>query len=170
MKRNGIIDNATLVSGMILGASAMYILDPQQGRRRRALARDRAVHGAHLLGRWINCHARDLANRAIGQIAEWRSDMRDRARSIDDDTLISRVRAQLGHVVGHPGSLEISAQDGIVTIRGPVLDHEVHKIRERISQTRGVRECRIELDAQESSGRVPGLQGGSRSQWRERAS
>lgn len=170
MKRNRLIDNATLVSGMILGATAMYIFDPQQGRRRRALARDRAVRGAHLLGRWMSCRARDLGNHAIGRAAEWRSEMRDRTRRLDDDTLVRRVRAQLGHVVAHPGSLAITAQDGMVTIAGPVLADETDRIRERISKTRGVRECRLEVDAHESPGSVPGLQGVSRSQQRGRAS
>lgn len=169
MKRNGLIDNATLVSGMILGATAMYILDPQQGRRRRALARDKAVRGANLLGRWMNQQARDMGNRAIGHVAEWRSNLRDNTRQIDDETLVSRVRAQLGHVVAHPGSLEIRASDGVVTIGGPVLSHEVQKIRDRLSKTRGVRECRLEVDEHESRGSVPGLQGVSRSE-RERAS
>ena len=170
MKRNGLIDNATLVSGMILGASAMCIFDSQQGRRRRALARDKAVHAAHLLGRWMNRQARDMGNRAIGSVAEWRSSLRDRTRQLDDDTLVSRVRAQLGHVVAHPGSLEIRVEDGVVTIGGPVLSHEIHKIRDRISKTRGVRECHLEVDEHESRGNVRGLQGVSRSERRERAS
>lgn len=168
MKRNGLIDNATMVSGMILGATAMYIFDPQQGRRRRAQARDKVAHGAHLLGRWLNRQARDMGNRAIGRVAELRSNLWDNARDIDDDTLISRVRAQLGHVVAHPGSLQIRAREGVVTIGGPVLSHEVHKIRDRISKTRGVRECRLEVDEHESRGNIPGLQGVSRSE-RERA-
>jgi hypothetical protein len=170
VKRNGIVDNATLVSGMILGATAMYILDPQQGRRRRALARDKAVRGAHLLGRWLNRQARDLGNRAIGNVAEWRSSVRDSGRDIEDDRLVSRVRAQLGHVVAHPGSLQIHASNGVVTIGGPVLSHEIEKVRERISKTRGVRECRLDVDAHESRGSVPGLQGVSRSERRESAS
>ncbi len=169
MKRNRIIDNATMVSGMILGATAMYILDPQQGSRRRALARDKAIRGGYLLGRWLNRQARDLGNRAIGRVAEWRSSLRDQSRTLDNDTLVRRVRAQLGHVVAHPDSLEISAHEGAVTIGGPVLRHEVEKIRNRISRIRGVRHCRLEVDAHGSGGSVPGLQGASRSKRRKPA-
>lgn len=118
----------------------------------------------------MNRQARNLGNRAIGQVAEWRSSIRDNSRTLDDETLVSRVRAQLGHVVTHPGSLAIRADHGVVTIGGPVLDHEIHKIRDRISKTRGVRECRLEVDSPQSRGSVPGLQGGSRSERPERAS
>jgi hypothetical protein len=49
-----------------IGAGAMYLLDPNSGRRRRALVRDKAVH----LSRKVQCAAdavgKDLANRIEG--------------------------------------------------------------------------------------------------------
>jgi hypothetical protein len=47
-----------------LGALAMYLLDPQQGRRRRALLQDRLTHARTVL--------RKLSNRAHGVAAEAR--------------------------------------------------------------------------------------------------
>ena len=38
-----------LLFGSALGALAMYFLDPQQGRRRRARTRDKAVHAGRVL-------------------------------------------------------------------------------------------------------------------------
>src|SRR5262249_11728839 len=93
------IDHAvTLVSGMIVGATAMYILDESRGAKRPAYARDKLIRAGHLLGRTIRKRSRDLMHRFSGAAAEIRSSIRDRGTPIPDDILISRVRARLGHV------------------------------------------------------------------------
>ncbi len=66
---------AALLGGIGIGAAAMYVLDPQGGRRRRALARDKAVSFANKTGRVVGARSRDLANRAKGMAA--RSKMTD---------------------------------------------------------------------------------------------
>ena len=63
---------ATL-AGLGLGAAAMYVFDPVSGRRRRALARDKAVSAAHDAAHAVQSTARDLRNRAQGVGAETRS-------------------------------------------------------------------------------------------------
>ena len=64
---------AALLGGIGLGAAVMYVLDPQGGRRRRALARDKAVSLAHNTSQVVSARSRDLANRAKGIAAEARS-------------------------------------------------------------------------------------------------
>jgi len=141
------IDHAvTLVSGMIIGATAMYILDENRGAKRRAYARDKLNRAGHLLGRTIRKRSRDLMHRFSGAVAEIRSSIRDRGTPIPDDILISRVRAQLGHVVSDPGRLEIASNGGYVVIRGPVMAGEPEKIRKRVGKTRGVKDCRLEVE------------------------
>jgi hypothetical protein len=39
-----------LLTGVVLGAGAMYLVDPDRGARRRSLLRDRGVHSGHKLG------------------------------------------------------------------------------------------------------------------------
>jgi hypothetical protein len=56
----------SLLAGMGLGAGLMYLFDPQQGRRRRALARDKAVSLAHQAQDAAEAVAKDLRNRAQG--------------------------------------------------------------------------------------------------------
>jgi hypothetical protein len=68
---------AALLGGIGLGAAVMYVLDPQGGRRRRALARDKAVAFANEASRVVGARSRDLANRAKGVAAEARSKMAD---------------------------------------------------------------------------------------------
>ena len=41
---------AALLGGIGIGAALMYLLDPDRGRRRRALVRDKAVHFARVSG------------------------------------------------------------------------------------------------------------------------
>lgn len=55
------------------GALTMYYLDPQQGRRRRALVRDQLVHARTVARREGQGRASDLMNRAEGVVAETRS-------------------------------------------------------------------------------------------------
>jgi hypothetical protein len=68
---------AALLGGIGLGAAVMYVLDPQGGRRRRALARDKAVSFAKTTSRVVGARSRDLANRAKGVASEARSKMAD---------------------------------------------------------------------------------------------
>jgi hypothetical protein len=160
--RERVDHSLTLLSGIALGAGLMYIFDERSGGRRRALMRDKVIHFANDWSWRGRQRIRDLSNRAVGSIAELRSGMRDRMAEIPDYVLHDRVRAQLGHVVSHPGSLEIEARDGAVNVRGPVLSGEEEKIRHRLSGTRGVREFHVEVTTHADAGSIPGLQGRAR--------
>lgn len=78
-------ETASLVAGAFaagagLGVAIMYILDPDWGRRRRALIRDQMVHAAHELGDLRDDsrgRAKDLRNRVAGTVAEARGAIAD---------------------------------------------------------------------------------------------
>jgi hypothetical protein len=53
-------------AGFVLGALTMFILDPDQGRRRRALARDKMVRYGNDISDFVAGTAKDLSNRAYG--------------------------------------------------------------------------------------------------------
>jgi hypothetical protein len=55
-----------------LGALTMYLLDPEQGRRRRALLRDQLTHARRVIRERSAGTARDLSNRAYGVAIEAR--------------------------------------------------------------------------------------------------
>ena len=59
-----------LLTGVTLGAGLMYLFDPERGRRRRALLRDKAVSLSSQTGDALGRTARDLSNRATGVAAE----------------------------------------------------------------------------------------------------
>ena len=144
--RDRLEHSVTLLSGMAIGAGLMYVLDPNRGRARRAQASQRLIHFGRVLGRQTGRQGRNLAHQAYGSLAELVAQLRDRARTIPDDVLIERVRAQLGHVISHPGLLDIGASQGRVIVSGPVLEHEVERIRDRVHKTRGVLECQLRLE------------------------
>ncbi len=62
-------------AGAAFGGAVMYALDPQMGRRRRALARDQVVHLGHQAGDLADDargRGMDLRNRAQGAMVEAR--------------------------------------------------------------------------------------------------
>jgi hypothetical protein len=66
-------DMCMLLVGMALGAGLMYIFDPQGGRRRQALIRDKAYSWANDAQELAEKKARHLGNKAQGMMAEARS-------------------------------------------------------------------------------------------------
>jgi hypothetical protein len=139
------------------GAAVMYFLDPDRGRRRRALVRDQVVHAAHRTQDAVDATSRDVANRARGVVADLRG--RWRAGEVTDDVLGERVRARVGAVVGHASSIEVAVSDGRVTLSGPVLEDEAPRLLRRVRNVRGVREVEDRLTVHAEPGNVPGLQG-----------
>ena len=62
----------TAVSAFGLGALVMYMMDPQQGRRRRALARDQLTSAQRQISETATATYQDLRNRAYGVYAQAR--------------------------------------------------------------------------------------------------
>lgn len=153
-------DVVTLVAAIGLGAAAMYFLDPDRGRRRRNLLGQKLVHRTHVAADFSGTLTRDLGNRAQGAMAvatrPWRDD------DVDDAVLVERVRTALGRAVSHPGSIEVAALDGRVTLSGPVLADEADDVLAAIRRVRGVEQVEDALDRHATADNVPGLQGNGR--------
>jgi uncharacterized membrane protein len=146
------------IGSFILGAGAMYLLDPDRGARRRSLVRDQLVHAANKFGDGMAATARDTRNRAVGAAVGLRS--RFQGDEADDAVLHERVRSAIGRVVSHPGAVTVTAYDGRVTLTGHVLADEVDELIRRVERVRGVREVRSELEIHRGSSGMPDLQGG----------
>lgn len=148
----------SLLGVLGLGAGLMYFLDPQYGTRRRALVRDQAVSLVHRSDEFIEKAARDVRNRARGLVAETTGRFSDR-KGVHDWVLEERVRASIGRLSRHPGSIEVSASEGHVTLSGPILREEVDRVVSGAHRTRGVKEVTNHLQVHESAQDHPGLQG-----------
>lgn len=145
------------VSAGLIGAGLMYYLDPDRGRRRRSLVGDQVVHAGHRILGTVDKTERDIRNRVRGAFASLRALVG--ATMPEDRVLAERVRARIGRAVSHPGSIEVTARKGLVTLSGPVLEREVEQLIRRVRSAYGVKEIENRLEEYEAPGRIPGLQG-----------
>src|SRR4051812_40478244 len=94
-----------LLAAAGLGAALMFLFDPQQGRRRVSLMRDRWTRLARRGRDTADAGWRDLSNRAVGMVARMRGAWHP--ETPDDDVLTERVRAELGRCVSHPHAVQV---------------------------------------------------------------
>lgn len=147
-------------TGVGVGSALSYLMDPQSGRRRRALARDKAVHAAHTQRDVVDKGVRDLQHRAGGLVQRARQALE--RGPVPDEVLVERVRARIGRVVTHPGAIEVTAEDGHLTLSGPILAREVDDLLRTTERVRGVESVENRLEPHETADGVPGLQGPGR--------
>jgi hypothetical protein len=147
-----------LIGGIGLGAVLMYMLDPDRGRRRRALVRDQLEHAANVVPDAVDATVRDLSNRTRGLVAEL-SSMFD-SEDASDEVLTERVRSKMGRAVSHPHAIAVTANQGRITLRGPVLADEIKGLLSCVSSVKGVRDVENQLEVHAQADGVPSLQGG----------
>jgi gas vesicle protein len=146
-----------LLIGASVGMAVAFMFDPNQGRRRRALAADQMRRARRKTRDALDATARDISNRTTGIVAATRG--RWATEEVGDATLVDRVRAKLGRVCSHPRAIDVEAANGVVTLRGAVLTHELDHVLAAAESVRGVQSVRNELESHESPENVPPLQG-----------
>jgi hypothetical protein len=75
-----------MVLGALIGAGVMYVLDPDQGRRRRALIRDQVVSKSNKAGDELEAKAGHMRNKAQGVVAEARGAIEDQKERITEES------------------------------------------------------------------------------------
>jgi hypothetical protein len=148
----------SLVGGAGLGAGLMYFLDPDRGRRRRALMRDKGVRWSRKTRDFAGSTSRDVRNRAKGMGAAVKSWVQPDL-SVPDHVLAERIRSKIGMFSRHPSAIDVHVTDGVVTISGPVLDDEIDSICHAITRISGVKQFFNRLEPHQSPDEVPALQG-----------
>lgn len=148
---------AGLTAGVLIGAGLAYLLDPQRGRTRRAMMRDRAFSAARQSRRRAERHGRRIRDQAQGAAAEARRAFTP--DDADDLTINERVRAALGRVVTHVHAVQTDVYGGVLTLCGPILAHEVPEVMRTVVNVRGVRDVINELEPHPTAEGVPALQG-----------
>lgn len=133
-----------VAGGVGIGMSLMYVLDPERGRRRRAMLRDRTTHALRTTRVTLGKKAQYMSNRLRGLAAEAQTALRREA--VSDEVLEQRVRAQLGRAVSKPCDVEVLATEGCVTLRGVARAVEVERLLRRVSRVRGVRSVESQLN------------------------
>jgi hypothetical protein len=140
----------------------MYYYDPEKGRRRRALVRDKAVKASSNVRQFVDDGTRDLKNRGSAITGRVKSLITRRKGT--DDVLVARVRSHMGRHVAHPGAIDVSAADGQVTLNGSILAHEHDGLIEAVGRVPGVTDVVDQIGVYETAEGISELQGGRGSQ------
>lgn len=145
------------VIGASLGALAMYFLDPQRGHARRMLAQDKIYSLSRKTKRRVGQIAQNIRNRTFGAVKDLQSHLK--TIETDDSTLELRVRSSIGRKVSHTRAIRVSAQNGIITLAGPILKHELRQLISCVENVPGVKSVKDELSKYDKPGDVSSLQG-----------
>lgn len=124
-----------------LGAALEYFLDPDRGRRRRAMAQDRTAALARRCARQASQLARYAASTAVGwkERAEYAGIKP--APPANDEMLTQRVESEVFRDPSVPkGQLNINSEHGLVVLRGQV-DSEgmIREIEDKVRKVPGVK-------------------------------
>ncbi|MDB4958599.1 MAG: hypothetical protein JWO36_6168 [Myxococcales bacterium] len=145
-----------MLGSLGLGAALMYVFDPRSGRRRRSVLGDQITHAFKVESRLMGKARRDLEHRAQGIVHEISEPT---SQDVPAEVLIERVRATIGHVVSHPRAIEVEANNGVVVLRGPILEGEAPQLLAFVERVPGVREVVDQLERHATADSVPSLQG-----------
>lgn len=152
-----------LIEGAAVGAIAMYMLDPDRGRRRRAITRDKVQRLANDTAHLANQAARDARHRLHGVNARLQHRLgQGREHDVDELRLIERVRAALGRCVSHPHAIQVGAHGTTIVLSGPILRAEVRELLATVRAVQGVSEVENHLDVHAADDGLPSLQGEGR--------
>ena len=130
-----------LALGALLGAAVAYLFDPQSGRGRRAMLRDRSSALMRQGGRETAQAGRAVASEAYG-VAQKVQHAKDGPTEYDDATLAQKVQSEVFRDPDVPkGQINVNAEDGIVVLRGEVERPElIEELVEKTRKVQGVRE------------------------------
>ena len=129
------------IAGLAAGTGAVvaYLFDPDRGRARRAVARDRVAavvrrgvrHTEHAR-RNVSAHAHGIAQRV--------SHVRETTPILDDAALGDKVRSELFRDEAIPkGQININVEHGVVILRGQLeTPEEIAEIEARVRRIGGV--------------------------------
>lgn len=131
----------------LTGAGAAYFFDPETGKRRRHVARDRSLRALRRLQRGavkkvklVGGHARGLA--AIGRRTVIRPTV-----AADDKTVAQRIRSDaLRDLELSTKDIDVRVEDGFATLRGSVASiDEADRLVARVRKVRGVKDVSAEV-------------------------
>jgi hypothetical protein len=88
----------------------MYTSDADRGKRRSALARDRATEQWHAFTVLLDKAPRDVANRAQGAGCAFGNLLAN--HRADSPVLVQRVRSRVGRAVSHPHAIGVDIDNG----------------------------------------------------------
>jgi BON domain len=138
-------------TAFLAGAGAAYFFDPETGKRRRHVARDRSLKALRHLQRGgvkkvklVGGHARGIA--AIGRRAVSRN-----AVAVDDETVAQRIRSDaLRDLRLSTKDIDVRVEDGFATLRGSIATiDDADRLVSRVRKVPGVKDVSAEVRVEE---------------------
>jgi osmotically-inducible protein OsmY len=129
----------TVVCAAGVGAALMFLFDPDNGRRRRALLKDKSARYARKAQEAEDALVRQTLHHVRGALATIRGRVTP-PEPVDDTVLTERVRAALGHVMPDAHAIDVKVRDGCVILKGPVTQDEMGEIVACAGRVRGVQQ------------------------------
>jgi osmotically-inducible protein OsmY len=125
-----------------LGAALTYFFDPEQGRRRRAMTRDRAAGFFRRRVRETGRLGRSASAQAEGLVQKAKHLEEEPKPQPDDVTLTRKVETEIFRDADIPkGQINVNAENGKVYLRGEVGEPELIKdLEKRARKVQGVQE------------------------------
>jgi hypothetical protein len=116
-------------------AAATYFFDPQNGARRRNMARDRALAFFRQGGRTAERAGRAVASEAYG-LKQKATHLREEEKPQPDDvTLARKVETEIFRDADVPkGQINVNAEGGVVYLRGEIENPDLIKDLEKAAQ------------------------------------
>jgi osmotically-inducible protein OsmY len=123
-----------------VGAAIAYLFDPTSGRRRRALARDRAGALVRRAGRKADRLQRHAEAEAYGVSQRIQHRSEASGPTPDDATLAQKVQSEIFRDPEVPkGNINVNAENGTVVLRGEVESPDlIRDLEERTRKVQGV--------------------------------
>jgi osmotically-inducible protein OsmY len=124
-----------------IGAALVYFFDPQQGARRRAMARDRFFAFFRHRGREAARLGRAASSEAYG-LKQKATHLREEPKDFDDQTLKAKIESEVFRPADTPkGDVNVNVENGVVYLRGEVERPElINDLESRVRRVQGVRE------------------------------
>jgi osmotically-inducible protein OsmY len=135
----------TVVGAAAVGAVGEYFLDPHHGRRRRHVARDKALSWIHRTrrkaARVVQRAASEVAGKAQRISHELNGEGRDPSR-FNDPALKAKVESIVFRPADVPkGSINVNVENRVVYLRGQVPNERmIERLVHEIEAIEGVRE------------------------------
>jgi osmotically-inducible protein OsmY len=147
-----------LLGLVALGAALTYFFDPQQGRRRRAMAQDRITAFFRQRARKAEQVGEAASAQAEGHVQKATHLEEEPKPQPDDVTLVRKVETEIFRDADVPkGQINVNAENGKIVLRGEVEKPElIDDLEERTRKVQGVQEVENLL-------RVPGAEAAAES-------
>jgi hyperosmotically inducible periplasmic protein len=131
-------DTMNTVAAFAAGALAMYCVESLLIRRRRARVVEKIGSASRRTVRAGGHAAKHVVDQVKGVVATGNLDRVSSREPENDAKLRERVMARLGHLVSHPGAIDVSVSEGIVRVSGQVLAQEIDGLLTQLTHMPGV--------------------------------